>query len=57
MFMLLIEPLHFALKLHQIDAFNLKKNVQHLPPPRRSEVRPPEPAGLSGKKQCLLKTK
>lgn len=33
MFMLLIEPLHFALKLHQIDAFNLKKNVQHLPPP------------------------
>lgn len=36
-FMLLIEPLHFALKVHQLDAFNL----QHLlPPRRRSEVRP-----------------
>lgn len=35
--MLLIEPLHFALKVHQLDAFNL----QHLlPPRRRSEVRP-----------------
>lgn len=55
MFMLLIEPLHFALKVQQIDAFNLKKNVQHLPPPRRSEVRPPEPAGLSGKKTMFVK--
>lgn len=31
--MLVIEPLHFALKLHQIDAFNLKKMCNIFLPP------------------------